>query len=170
MWEGKILQCLRPLLSVVHLSMLTHSGDHKHVLLSERGNVNIQESIFGRMWGVSLEVVGKKGEGGESEADCGRSIKTYVGAVWSWGLVLLEALLWSWWHWLGKQSTCASLCSTALTADVRGGVLCTVTESWDTSGWGFEEGSSPSLQKDLLWESTETVENNCQRPTKQKNF
>lgn len=31
--------------------------------LEWKGNVNIQESIFGRMWGVSLEVVGEGGRG-----------------------------------------------------------------------------------------------------------
>lgn len=137
--------------------------------LEWKGNVNIQESIFGRMWGVSLEVVGEGGRWGcgsnkKSEAERGWSVSTYVGAGRSWGLVLLEALLWSCVHWLGKQSTSASLCSSApLAVEVGGSVLCVVTGCWDAPGWGFEDGSSPSPQKDLLRESVETVKHNTFR-------
>ena len=90
----------------------------------------------------------------ESEAERGWSVRTYVGAGCSWGLVLLEALLWAFVHWLGKQSTSALLCSSApLAVEARGGVLWTVTGCWDAPGWGFDDGSSPSPQKDRLRES-----------------
>lgn len=105
---------------------------------------------------------GSGGRGGAAtrcqRQNAGRSIRTYVGAERSWGLVLLEALLWSGVHRLGKLSTSASLCSSALSAvEVRGGVLCTVTGCWDGPGWCFEDGSSPSPQKDLLRKSAKRV-------------
>lgn len=50
--------------------------------LESNRNVNVQESIFGRMWGVSLEVVGDVGRdcsNKESEAEHGRSVKDLCG-------------------------------------------------------------------------------------------
>lgn len=45
--------------------------------LEWKGNVNIQESIFGRVWGVSLEVVGEEGGGAAI-----RNQRQNVGGVW----------------------------------------------------------------------------------------
>lgn len=80
-----------------------------------------------------------------------------MGAGCSRELVQLEALLWSSVHWLGEQSTSTPLLSSdPSVVEVKGGVLCTVTGCWDVPGWGFEDRSCPSPQRDLLMESTET--------------
>lgn len=118
-------------------------------------NVNIQES---NLWQNVKSAFGGSGWGmvekcGKGEHRWGvqrrNSVKSYVGAAGcSWELVLFAALLWSCVHWGGERSSSASCCSSVV--EVRGGVLCTVTEWWTAPAWWLVDGSSPSLQKVLL--------------------
>lgn len=98
------------------------------------GTTGLQQQFGGRMW-----------------QECKMA---YVWVGCSSGLVLFEALLWSWVQKLGKWLAVASVCSAAPSAaEVTECVLWTVTGREDPPGWSFVDGFSPSVQKDLLRKS-----------------